>query len=114
MGRHRGRRHLVGPLAGGVLVEGLGWQWIFFVNVPIGVIGLTLAVLLVPVLPTHPHRFDLVAVGLSGVGDVLDRLRFTGGTVGEVGAVDLGGDRSPAWGWGQCSSTGSRSIPANR
>jgi EmrB/QacA subfamily drug resistance transporter len=57
---------LVGPLAGGVLVDGLGWEWIFFINVPIGVIGLTLAVLLVPVLPTHPHRFDLVAVGLSG------------------------------------------------
>ena len=39
---------LVGPLAGGVLVDALGWQWIFFVNVPIGVIGLGLAVWLVP------------------------------------------------------------------
>ena len=46
---------LVGPLAGGVLVDGLGWQWIFFVNVPIGIIGLGLAVWLVPVLPTEKH-----------------------------------------------------------
>jgi EmrB/QacA subfamily drug resistance transporter len=32
----------VGPLVGGVLTEGLGWQWIFFVNVPIGVVTLVL------------------------------------------------------------------------
>lgn len=59
---------LVGPLAGGVLVDAFGWEWIFIVNVPIGVIGLGLAYWLIPALPTHPHRFDLVGVGLSGVG----------------------------------------------
>jgi EmrB/QacA subfamily drug resistance transporter len=58
---------LVGPLAGGVLVDALGWEWIFFVNVPIGIIGLGLAVWLMPVLTTHKHRFDLVGVGLSGL-----------------------------------------------
>jgi EmrB/QacA subfamily drug resistance transporter len=58
---------LVGPLAGGVLVDALGWAWIFFINVPIGIIGLGLAVWLIPVLPTHKHRFDLVGVGLSGL-----------------------------------------------
>jgi EmrB/QacA subfamily drug resistance transporter len=59
---------LVGPLAGGVLVGHLGWQWIFFVNVPIGIIGLALAVWLIPVLPTQKHRFDLLGVLLSGLG----------------------------------------------
>lgn len=59
---------LVGPLTGGVLVDGLGWEWIFFINVPIGIVGLALAVWLVPVLPTHKHRFDLVGVALSGIG----------------------------------------------
>ena len=59
---------LVGPLAGGVLVDHLGWSWIFFVNVPIGIIGIALAVWLVPVLPTHPHRFDVLGVLLSGAG----------------------------------------------
>jgi EmrB/QacA subfamily drug resistance transporter len=56
---------LVGPLAGGVLVDGLGWPWIFFVNVPIGILGIGLAVWLVPVLPAQKHRFDLIGVGLS-------------------------------------------------
>ena len=59
---------LVGPLAGGVLVDHLGWAWIFFVNVPVGLIGLMLAVRLIPALPTHPHRFDVIGVALSGAG----------------------------------------------
>ena len=67
-GATAGVASLVGPLAGGVLVDGLGWEWIFFVNVPIGVAGMAMAVWLVPVLPTRAHRFDLIGVGLSGVG----------------------------------------------
>jgi EmrB/QacA subfamily drug resistance transporter len=59
---------LVGPLAGGVLVDGLGWQWIFFVNVPVGIVGLGLAVRLIPDLPTEKPPFDLLGVVLSGVG----------------------------------------------
>jgi EmrB/QacA subfamily drug resistance transporter len=59
---------LVGPLAGGVLVDAMGWAWIFFVNVPIGIIGIGLAYWLIPDLPTRNHRFDPVGVALSGVG----------------------------------------------
>ena len=59
---------LVGPILGGVLVDGLGWEWIFFVNVPVGVVGIALALRLVPELPTHVRRFDLLGVVLSAVG----------------------------------------------
>jgi EmrB/QacA subfamily drug resistance transporter len=59
---------LVGPILGGVLVDGLGWEWIFFVNVPVGVVALVLALRLVPDLPTHVHRVDLLGVALSGIG----------------------------------------------
>ena len=34
---------LVGPILGGVLVDALGWEWIFFVNIPVGMVGLVLA-----------------------------------------------------------------------
>jgi len=32
----------IGPLVGGVITEGLGWEWIFFINVPIGIGALVL------------------------------------------------------------------------
>jgi len=67
-GATAGVASLVGPLAGGLLVDGLGWEWIFFVNVPIGIVGLALAVWLVPELPVRAHQFDLIGVALSGVG----------------------------------------------
>jgi EmrB/QacA subfamily drug resistance transporter len=56
---------LVGPLLGGVLVDSLGWEWIFFVNLPVGVIAFIAAWILVPKLQTHPHRFDILGVVLS-------------------------------------------------
>jgi EmrB/QacA subfamily drug resistance transporter len=59
---------LVGPLLGGILVDSLGWEWIFFINIPIGVLAFVLALRLVPSLSTHPHRFDWFGVALSGVG----------------------------------------------
>ena len=59
---------LVGPLAGGVLVDGLGWQWIFLVNVPIGAVGIAVALRLVPALPGRRYRLDTPGVLLSGAG----------------------------------------------
>jgi multidrug resistance protein len=53
---------LVGPILGGVLVDGLGWEWIFFVNVPVGILAFVLALVRVPALETHSHRFDWLGV----------------------------------------------------
>ncbi len=59
---------LLGPIVGGVLVDGPGWEWIFIVNVPVGVVAFVAAWVLVPKLPTHAHSFDWVGVALSGAG----------------------------------------------
>ena len=59
---------LVGPLLGGVLTDSFGWEWIFFVNLPVGIIGLILAATLVPKVETNDHAFDWVGVALSAVG----------------------------------------------
>ena len=63
-----GAATLVGPIVGGVLVDNLGWEWIFFINVPVGVVGFALAWRLVPNLETHVHRFDVPGVVLSAIG----------------------------------------------
>ncbi|MFF2388228.1 DHA2 family efflux MFS transporter permease subunit [Agromyces sp. NPDC058104] len=59
---------LVGPILGGVLVDSLGWEWIFFVNLPVGVVAFVAAWRLVPNLEMHAHRFDWLGVVLSAVG----------------------------------------------
>ncbi|NNG19799.1 DHA2 family efflux MFS transporter permease subunit [Naumannella sp. ID2617S] len=59
---------LVGPLLGGVLIDTLGWRWIFFVNLPVGLVGFLMVVRNVPSLEKHPHRFDLLGVALSAIG----------------------------------------------
>jgi EmrB/QacA subfamily drug resistance transporter len=59
---------LVGPIVGGVLIDSLGWEGSVCINVPVGVVGFGLAMIFVPVLPTHSHRFDMVGVMLSAIG----------------------------------------------
>ncbi|MFI5782791.1 DHA2 family efflux MFS transporter permease subunit [Nocardia sp. NPDC051570] len=59
---------LVGPILGGLLVDQQGWQWIFYVNVPIGIVAFLLAAWLVPSLETHEHTFDIVGMLLSALG----------------------------------------------
>ena len=49
----------IGPLIGGLLTEGLGWEWIFFVNVPIGIAAIVLTeTKLANVKATDPQPID--------------------------------------------------------
>lgn len=56
---------LVGPLLGGFLTDAAGWEWIFIINVPVGVVGFVLAARFVPRFPIHSHSFDWLGVVLS-------------------------------------------------
>ncbi|MGO1165769.1 MAG: DHA2 family efflux MFS transporter permease subunit [Janibacter sp.] len=67
-GATAGVAFLVGPLLGGLLLDSLGWEWIFFINVPVGLIGFVAALRLVPRLEVHAHAMDWVGVALSAVG----------------------------------------------
>lgn len=38
----------IGPTLGGFLVDGLGWRWIFFVNIPFGIVAVTMSLVFLP------------------------------------------------------------------
>jgi EmrB/QacA subfamily drug resistance transporter len=59
-----------GPLVGGVVTEGLDWHWIFWLNVPIGLIAIGLAARLLPETHGEPARLDLPGVTLVTAGVV--------------------------------------------
>ncbi|MCU1413511.1 MAG: transporter [Microbacteriaceae bacterium] len=57
-----------GPLVGGAVVEGWNWQGIFWINVPVGVIAIPLALLALPNTFGAKLRADVVGVVLVGLG----------------------------------------------
>jgi len=57
---------LLGPSLGGVLVHFAGWPSIFFVNVPIGVIGVILTFAVMPETPRQEGDFDWPGAGIFG------------------------------------------------
>jgi EmrB/QacA subfamily drug resistance transporter len=51
---------VVGPTLGGILIQSFSWHWIFFVNLPIGIIGTWMVIRFVPsIQPTGGQRFDI-------------------------------------------------------
>jgi EmrB/QacA subfamily drug resistance transporter len=59
----------IGPLVGGLLTEHLGWNWIFFVNVPIGMLGIAASFLLIDESKDSTHeRLDLPGLATSALG----------------------------------------------
>ena len=59
----------LGPVIGGVLVDGLSWRWIFYVNVPVGVAALAFGAAVPAARVQHPAgRFDLPGFLLAGAG----------------------------------------------
>src|SRR5213078_1014353 len=60
----------IGPLVGGILTEKINWSWIFYVNVPIGVLGIVAARIFVDETrdTSRDQRLDLPGLLSSGIG----------------------------------------------
>jgi len=87
-----------GVLLGGVLTDALGWEWIFYVNIPVGLVALALApVLLGESRDTRTRSFDVV-------GAVL----VTAGLVALVFGITQAND----YGWGSAETWGIFAVAA--
>jgi EmrB/QacA subfamily drug resistance transporter len=82
-----------GPTLGGLLVDGVGWRWVFFVNLPVCAVAIVAGRrILVESREAEPGPFpDLVGAALLALG---------------VGAVSLALVQSDVWGWADTRTIG--------
>ncbi|GAB3206977.1 MDR family MFS transporter [Marinactinospora thermotolerans] len=59
---------VAGPLLGGFIVDNLSWRWVFYVNLPLGVVALVVLVFVLPALRPDVRRTDVDYAGIVLLG----------------------------------------------
>lgn len=80
----------IGPVLGGAVVSSVGWRWVFLINVPVGLIGVPLAIRLLRETGFREHRpFDARGLGFVTIG---------------LAALLIGFQEGGQWGWGSTTT----------
>jgi len=58
---------ILGPILGGWLTENWNWRWVFYVNLPLGIVALSIMLALLPSRPIARRRFDLAGYAMIGI-----------------------------------------------
>src|SRR5580765_6375894 len=84
---------VAGPLIGGWLTENLSWHWIFYVNIPIGIVALIVIQRLLPTVktPAATRNFDLIGGAIFTVAMVFLLVGLTNKQFGEWTEPTVGG-----------------------
>jgi len=59
---------IIGPTLGGYLTESFDWRWVFLINLPVGILAVTMLVLYMPETKINLRRFDFFGFGMLALG----------------------------------------------
>jgi EmrB/QacA subfamily drug resistance transporter len=78
---------IFGPTIGGLLIDHLDWRWIFYVNLPVGIIGVVMGLRLLPKVEEGVERTRLDRIGLALLATGVPLLVYGLAEIGQRGTL---------------------------